>query len=365
MRYPGTACVACLICFYSYSVAQTGAASFTSSLSAGIKGHYGFFMVNQPKAEYVRDSHTYFGELCIGHQTDGSHAWQRVNYNPQVGLSILYGNTGSREFIGNMAAVFPWIRIPLLKGRHASTAFRLGFGAGWVQKPYDKENNTKNLIIGTHINGCISMLLEQEWRLQKHLFLSTGVSFTHLSNGSIVLPNLGLNIPALSLGMRYAVQGAAANNTRQPLPPMPLQWHYYALSFAAGKQSYPLQSPVYLVNTLLLEALKDYSHNGRFGGGLNITYDRSLSKEKEQVYEFERNDPFWQISVYGAYERVIGKLSIPVQLGMYLYNKYQFNAMYQVMGLRYRFWPHWMAGVQLKTHMGKADYIQWGIGYKL
>jgi len=58
-------------------------------------------------------------------------------------------------------------------------------------------------------------------------------------------------------------------------------------------------------------------------------------------------------------------LSIPIQLGAYLYNKYQISEVYQVIGLRYRFLPHWIAGLQLKAHLGKADYIQYGIGYKL
>jgi hypothetical protein len=365
MRYPRKTWLAAIgMLLQIGTLAQPKDTSFFSSLSAGIKTHYGFFVVNQPKAEYVRDSHSYFGELTISMQTKGRQLWQQANRNPQIGLSLLYGNSGSRRYIGNVAALFPYIKFPLLKTTRNTTSFRLGFGAGWVQKPYNKETNTKNLMIGTSLNGCINMLLEQEWQVYKNLYLNAGFSFSHFSNGSFTLPNLGLNIPALSLGLRYAMQPVTPAYNRQAWPPFTKQWHYYAYTFAAGKESYPLESPVYLVNTLMLEAVRDFSYTARLGIGLNGTMDRSLSRETV-TYEFNRSDPQWQTSVYALYEHVIGNLSIPFQWGVYLYNKYQFTPFYQVIGLRYRFLPHWIGAVQLKAHLGKADYIQWGLGYKL
>ena len=364
MRYLGKTIFVGLFCFvHSCILAQPDATSFLSTLSLSAKTHYGFFVVNQPKSEYVRDSHTCFGEISISSQTNGSHLWQQVNHLPQMGISLLYGNSGSREYIGHVAALFPYMKFALLKTAHSTTSFRLGFGAGWVQKPYNKETNTKNLLIGTKINGCINMQFEQEWQLLKQLYLNAGISFTHLSNGSITLPNLGLNIPALSLGVRYAFQPVKTTIDKEQWPPFVKKWHYYAYTYAAGKESYPMESPVYLVNTVMLEASRDFSYTGRFGAGLNVTLDRSLSNETV-TFEFDKSEPQWQASVYGLYERVIGNLSIPFQVGFYLYNKYQFTPFYQAIGLRYRFLPHWVAGLQLKAHLGKADYLQWGLGYK-
>lgn len=365
MRYLGETFFVTFFCvLFNCSLAQTSDSSFFSTLSIGAKTHYGFFLANQPKSEYVRDSHTYFGEITVSTQTRGNKPWQLVNHYPQIGISLLYGNSGSRQYIGNVAALFPWLKFPLLKTAHTLTSFRLGFGAGWIQKPFNKETNPKNELIGTHLNGCINMVVEQEWQLMKQLYLNAGVSFTHISNGSITLPNLGLNIPALSLGVRYSFQPATSAPEKRELPPFVKKWHYYAYTFAAGKQTYPLESPVYLVNTVLFEAVRDFSYSSRFGGGVNLTLDRSLSRENVW-YEFEKTDPQWQGSVYALYEKVVGNLSIPVQLGAYLYNKYQISEVYQVIGLRYRFLPHWIAGLQLKAHLGKADYIQYGIGYKL
>jgi len=350
-------------CLWYCSLAQSNRASFLSTLSVGAKTHYGFLVVNQPKSEYVRDSHTYFGELTISTQTTGEKQWQQANHNPQIGISLLYGNSGSRQYIGHVAALFPYMKFPLFKTAHTLTSFRLGFGAGWVQKPYNKETNTKNLLIGTKLNGCINMQFEQEWQLHKNCYFNAGFSFIHISNGSFTLPNLGLNIPALSLGLRYAFHPVQAVIEKQQWPAFVKKWHYSLFTYAAGKQSYPLESPVYLVNTVMIEAARDISRTGRLGVGLNGTFDRSLSRETDS-FEFDKSDPQWQASAYGLYERFVGNLSIPFQVGFYLFNKYQITSFYQVIGLRYRFLPHWVAGLQLKAHLGKADYLQWGLGYK-
>jgi hypothetical protein len=98
-----------------------------------------------------------------------------------------------------------------------------------------------------------------------------------------------------------------------------------------------------------------------------ISYDPSLSNEiaNAPTYIFDHSEPQVQVSMYGGYEHVAGRISIPVQLGVYLYNRYVISQLYQLIGLRYRFAEKWVASVQLKAHFGKADYIQYGIGYKI
>lgn len=144
MRYLGKTIFVGLLCFaYSSAWAQSDGSSFLSTLSLSAKTHYGFFLVNQPKSEYVRDSHTCFGELTISTQTDGKKQWQQANRLPQIGIGLLYGNSGSREYIGHIAALFPYMKFPLIKTAHSTTSFRLGFGAGWVQNRTTKKPTQK------------------------------------------------------------------------------------------------------------------------------------------------------------------------------------------------------------------------------
>jgi hypothetical protein len=157
--------------------------------------------------------------------------------------------------------------------------------------------------------------------------------------------------------------------TELPSPELPVnkKWGYYIYSFVAAKEAFPLESPVALVNVLNLEAMKDFSHTGRWGGGINLTYDRALSNEvaNSGTFVFDHSKSQLEASIYAAYEYVVGRISFPFQLGYYLYNNYPVNALYEMVGVKYRVTPHWILGMALKAHLGNGDFIQWGLGYKI
>jgi hypothetical protein len=349
-----------------YSSISVDKKDSTIPLSFELNGAYGFFIANQPKSLYLRNDHSRLLELNITRQTAGNHLWEKENNYPRLGVGLLYGDLGSREFLGKVASVYPFIHFPLLKTSGSVTTFRLGAGVGWVEKPYNKNDNYKNLMIGTHINAVISMRLQSEWQLYKDVYMNAGILFTHLSNGSIRLPNLGLNIPSLSAGLRYNPASSPVTHSRHRPSAMNKNYLFINTSIAF-KQTYPLESKLRLVKIINPEFSHALSAVSRLGAGVIISYDPSLSKEiaNAPTYTFDQSQPQFQASIYGGYEHVAGRLSIPVQLGVYLYNQYAINQLYQLIGLRYRFAGNWVASVQLKAHFGKADYIQYGIGYKI
>src|SRR5690349_9792821 len=118
----------------------TSQQSFFSSSSFGFQYHYGSFLTMAPKAQYLRDSYTNFGELYFQRLNPD---WSTIRQPVQWGVSMFYGNTGSKEYMGHMAGVYPFINMPLLKGGFYSSKFRVGAGLGWVEKPYDKNKNHK------------------------------------------------------------------------------------------------------------------------------------------------------------------------------------------------------------------------------
>ena len=53
-----------------------------------------------------------------------------------------------------------------------------------------------------------------------------------------------------------------------------------------------------------------------------------------------------------------------MNIGHYLYSRYtDLSLIYTRLGLIYRINSHLLANVSLKSHMAKADFIEWGIGY--
>ncbi len=349
----------------SHSLAQNTEPSFFQTLTVTARMNWGSLFAENAKSKYVKDSYAFLGELDISSRTYGKKSWQQFNGYPEIGIAFLYGNPGSLTYVGHIGSAFGFASFPLMRSKIIKADFRMGFGAGWVEKPFDPRNNYKNLLIGSRLNACINFLLSTQLQVTRQIALDAGFSFTHLSNGSVKVPNYGLNIPGISLGLKY-IFNPDLKFEKKKAPPLQKKWGYYLFSFAAAKESYPLESAVYLVNVLNFEMLKDFSHTARFGGGVNFTYDRAASNEipYSATYEFDKSKFKLQASIYAAYEYVMGNLSVPVQLGVYLYNNYAVQALYQNIGIRYRFAPHWIAGVELKAHLGNGDFIQWGIGYK-
>jgi hypothetical protein len=345
--------------------AQVSSPDFYQTLSIGVRGYYGFIDPNIPKLAYVLDSRPFLSELSISTQTTGKKSWQQWNGYPELGIAFLYGNSGSREYIGHITALVPYIQFSLFNSTFFYGGFRVGMGGAWVEKIFNPETDYENLIIGSHLNFCANLMALAGMHVIPRTSLDIGISFTHISNGSVKLPNYGLNPVSLSAGIKYDLH-PPLTMIRETVTPIKKKWDYYLYAFAAFKEAYPLESAVYLVNVFNLEVMRDFSHTGRYGGGINLTYDRALSTEvvNAPTYEYDGSQLKLEVALYLAYEYVAGNLSFPIQLGYYLYNNYIINSFYEEVGIKYRISAHWILGAALKAHFGDGDFIQWGLGYK-
>jgi hypothetical protein len=348
-----------------FAEAQNPDFSFSKSLSVGAAWDYGFSNPASVKLESIQDSRSFLGEISVSSQTNGQKLWQQTSGYPAIGLLFLFGESGSNQYIGGIAAILPFINGTLYQKTNFKLGWRFGMGLGWIQRPFNAQTNVQDLVIGSHLNACVNLKISSATRIWHRTWLDLGFSFTHLSNGSVKLPNLGLNMPALSIGLNYSFNPKIKMIGRA-LPPLNKKWNFYLFTFAAIKQAPPLESPQGWVNGLSFEALKTISQSGRLGGGINLTYDRTLRTEVPNSLTFAFDDSKLKLeaSLYGSYEYVVGNLSIPLQLGAYLYNNYLISEIYENIGIRWRLSPHCFAGASLKAHIVKADFIQWGIGYQ-
>lgn len=334
---------------------------FPKNISFGTQAHYGSIITTAPEAAYVRDSYTSLIEGSIRWQMDGSKPWHRANNYPQLGVAVFYGNTGSQRYIGKLAGVLPFIHFPAVRTKHFRTGFRLGTGAAWIQKPYDVQTNHKNTLLGSRINYFINLMLENEIQLTKQLALSAGVSFIHLSNSDITLPNFGLNAPTVSVGVRWMPNQITLQKGTVEQKTKGLDWRLFAT--AGAKQSPWVGSPRYVVPVLNGELAKSLGVSGGWGGGIVLQYDQSLTSDPSGYALTKNKSENLQAGVHLFYERKLGALSLPLQAGVYLLNPEKRKAAFQTLGIRYRLSKHWSAAFNLKTHMLQVDYTHAGIGY--
>jgi CTP synthase (UTP-ammonia lyase) len=97
---------------------------------------------------------------------------------------------------------------------------------------------------------------------------------------------------------------------------------------------------------------------GSFGGGVDLMYDRSMLKRKPEL-----GAPI-RAGLTFAYEIHIGKMSIPIQQGIYVFDMFKKDTFfYQRIGWRYHINKEFIAQFTLKSHLFVADYAELGIGY--
>ncbi len=337
--------------------------SFLKISSFGAQGNYGSFLTVAPKAQYLRDSYTYFGEMFFESElTSREHITTAAI--PVWGIGFFFGNTGSKEYIGHMSGLFPYVKFPLFSTSGFRSNLRFGTGISRIQKTYNTLTNHKNVLIGSHINSYINFVLENEWRLSQKAFVHAGLGFSHISNGSTTLPNLGLNIPTAVLGVRYAFH--QSTGTAKPIRDTFSRKIFYTVTTSMGvKQSPWIGSNRYIVHVLSAETRKQFSPTGAYGAGIMLCYDPSLMHEVSEgpIEVFKQNDPKWQAGIFASYTRIMGRLFIPLQLGIYAYNKYPVHFFYENIGLAYNASDNWLVTIQLKAHAGQADFIHLGGGY--
>ena len=179
--------------------------TFTSNLLVEAKLHYGFFYAHHLELE-IFNSHFPAFELNLQKQTYGKHKSERSYDYPLVGFSFFYSGLGGFDAIGSSFALYPFINFPLWRKNDFFLGFRFGLGVGYLTKKFDRIDNYKNLAIGSNLNAAVNIMFDLRYRLSNRFILSGGISLQHFSNGSLKLPNYGLNIPLINLGLVYRLE---------------------------------------------------------------------------------------------------------------------------------------------------------------
>jgi len=335
---------------------------FFSRTALGGQFHHGTFLTVEPKAVYLKDSYSSYGEIYFQQSTKyPSNPQKRA---PQWGSGLFFGQTGSKQYVGKLGGFFSFITLPLFKYKAFTSNLRLGAGLGWIEKPYDKVTNHKNVLIGSPINGYINALWQNEWEISNNTYLNAGVSFSHLSNGSSTLPNLGLNIPAISAGVRFGGASRPKETyTQLNASAKRLSWRAY--SSIGVKQRPWVGSKRYIINIVSTEVNKRISNRSQFGAGTFLFYDPSLVIDPASVIGAKRDISKVQAGAYIAYDYKVGRLSLPLQIGVPIVNSKTNAKRFQQIGIRYSLTDRWNSQLLLKAYGGKADLLHLGVGYKI
>lgn len=315
-------------------------------------------------------------EFSLLKATYGKTRWEYMYNYPYIGVSYWYSGLGNTHVLGSAHAVFPYINFPLLSSGGFNIFFRLGVGIGYLTDPYHRYDNYKNLAIGSHINGAVNLLFEGRWRMGEKFMASAGISLMHFSNGSIKTPNYGLNMPNAHFAVAYRLNKENPRQRKKLLPELyPFEFDgkktlQLDINLAFGVKD--MQSTLgvgnrFVVATFYSNLLKPVGYKTRLGLGFDLSYDASDNKILE-LKDIEVKNQFQLIKtgLTAAFELSFSRMDIMLNLGSYLSGLDKSDGyVYEKLALRYSFTRKLFASLTLKAHYARADYIAFGLGYKI
>lgn len=356
------------LCSYS----QQSHKLYTSNIFLEGKVHYGFLYAHHLELELF-NAHFPAFELSVQQQTYGKHQWERAFAYPIIGVTCWYSGLGNSPSLGQAIGVMPFINFPLYRHKDFFFGFRFALGAGILTKKFDRLENYKNTAIGTHLNAAINLMFEARYRINSWLTASAGISLQHFSNGSLKMPNYGLNAPMINVGLAYWPKqknneiGDRFYPPTEPYSAVIQRFIEFDLGFAvAYKNMEAVLGENFVVFHLYENTFYQVSRKSKVGLGFDLSYDPSHIRILELhgdtlVNRFNILRP----GINGAYQLILGKLGFIFNIGLYLGGAERSNGpLYEKFSLQYTFFRNFFANLMLKVHFGRADYVGIGLGYK-
>jgi len=323
--------------------------------------------------------------LEYGVKTDGRKLWHQLYSYPEWGFGVYFANFFNKDELGSPTAFYGFFKGPFFRWKRLSFNYQVGVGLTWNWQPYDSEANPFNVAIGGYRTVYIDAGLSFDYRFAKRLTATIGVSFTHFSNGATSVPNMGLNLAAPSIGLKYDLKSEPPEKIKQEVPVYQDNWEFIFILAGGVKQvefdttNTGLSSKYLGVNYGILSFMptinRQISHKVKFGAGLDLAYDGSINAQIDiseggnlSLADVPFSDKI-SLGAFGSFELIAGRLSLIVQPGYTFLRKEiegQKPAFYQRAGIKYLVWKDLSLGINIKAHdFGVADYIEWYAGWSI
>ncbi|NLC49396.1 MAG: acyloxyacyl hydrolase [Bacteroidales bacterium] len=368
---------------YIYQLSIEGRPGYIFRINPFLKGEN---MDGQPI------KHLYSTHLKYSFQFQPTSYVNKIYRGVYQGIGLSHYNFGKSTEIGNPLALylFQGATITQFSPRLSlNYEWNFGLSAGW--KPYDKESNPNNGMIGSKLNAYMNANFYLKHRLSTKFDLIAGGTLTHFSNGNTKFPNAGLNAIDAKVGLVYNLNGHD-RKLSTILAHTPLLINKFPKHISTDVVLYgswrnkgilfnetPLASPdTYHVFGFNVNPMYNMNYNLRFGLSLDGVYDSSANVYTEDYIVSAAGDnpgyTFYKpsiekqlalgISARGEY--VMPYFTVGLGIGTnVLHGGEDFKGFYQILALKIEVTRSSFIhiGYNLKDFK-EPNYLMLGIGYR-
>ncbi len=365
--------------------------SVNRQISLGFFYGYGYVFPSDKFVEGDNEQHkiinryqSFSARLLFQNAGKGEKAWYGTYDYPYLGVGICVSDFFDYKEMGIPIAIYGFINGPFHRWNKLAFNYEIDLGLMGNWHHFNPENNPYNIAIGAIRTVYIDLGVGLSYRFLPRWEAELDMGVAHFSNGSIKVPNWGLNTLSPRVEVRYHI------SKRQPFK------KYKIIPF---KKTTSLDFTIFggVKNVVHLDSAEvniqpDYqgvyfpiagfrttfnwhiTHKSKFGLGMAMTYDGSTDAQivVENNNMFLKNLPFSygvRISIFPSYELVMGPFSLLFQPGFYLYRKKapdQVPEFYQRIGFKYTLAHRVTFGVSLRAYRFQvSEFIEWSVGYQL
>ena len=330
---------------------------------------YGNIIEHRSTMKHLIKGHPEGIILTLNKQTFGEKQWEALYNYPDYGVSFTYQDM-KYEVLGEQYSFYGHLTFYFL---NRNLTFRLAQGFTYNTNPYDKETNFRNIAYGTRFMPSTYFLLNyKKQNVYKGFGFQSGFSFHHYSNARIKAPNTSTNTLAFNVGVNYNFESESPEYITYEKEKISEDIKYNVVfrsginsSAVVGSKQFPFyvfsgyadkrisrKSAFQLGGDLfLMKYLQEHIHY------LSVAYPE-LNKKGDTDYK--------RIGIFAGYELFLSKLSLEGQIGYYVYAPFNEDTdIYKRIGFKYYFSNQLYGGIFLKTHMAKADALEFSVGVRL
>ncbi len=330
----------------------------------GIKLSRGFIMPHHEDMRYFINKNITEFNISAGFQTTGKQQWQRDWNFPEIGIGMYHANLQNKTILGSSTALYLYFNNKIYSHNNFSLSSFVGIGSAYISKPFNYQTNYLNIAIGSHVNIYANINLEAQIRMP-HFVFYTDFGITHFSNGGTKHPNLGLNIPALSVGVKYKTLNIVKRKTmlRPQKPYSEIQ--ILQSAFVRSSPFSMCEKPKFL-SSLYADYGRYISAKSRISTGFDILYDANAESyfDNDSTKNYSSKADFISAGLHISYSAILGNVQFTFQQVYFPYQKYNYYKQWQRYGFRVLLGKRVVVGMVLNTRFFQAIFIEPSVGMK-
>ena len=365
------------------------------------------------------------GEVAVEFLPTGRLESLQWYNNASIGVAFSVLDLTNSQILGQAYTPYAYLNVPFVRLPHFVFGIRPGLGLAFVSKNYYNtvppelkyvpgsiQYPVSNGGSGSYTNAYFSTALYFDFPIRKGFSVNLTAGWYHISNGSIRQPNSGFNMLNTQLGVTYQPQteGYKAPESKVPRGLYDGKRWDVEISVSGGaRQAYFADRKTFGIAAIGVSAHYRPWSIFKIGGGVDVFYDgyyRSVcdefaSQQNVPITYFSKTylkeskiENCFRVGVSIQPEFVIGKLTIGLHAGVYLYDPiknlepyndaksaggklnrsifYRYDVskagveqdgwLYTHVVLKYRITKHWFVQAGAKSHFAKVEFFDFGTG---